>query len=109
MNHRADPDAIAGEVRRLLHERYPGDHDSCGIALTAAAETADDERVLDELARAWHITRIEQARAAAGLSGAIAVLAHRLPEDEIVRRTGVPPETVRALTTTPHDQAKRHG
>ncbi|GMA29003.1 hypothetical protein [Arenivirga flava] len=109
MDHRADPDALAGDVRRLLNERYRGDHDSCGIALAAAQETAGDERVLDELARAWHVTRIEQARAAAGLSGAIAVLAQRLPEAEIVRRTGVPLETVRALTAPPDERWTQHG
>lgn len=91
--------AVPAAVRDLLVQRYSGNAASTGIALSAALEAIQDERALDDLARAWHATRIAQSEAAAALSGAVAALVADHPETELTRRTGLPIETIRTLSS----------
>ena len=93
-----DARTVPPRVQALLRQRFLGDAAATGIALAAASETIEEDGVLDELATAWHMTRVAQAEAAAALCGAIAVAANdRIPESEISRRTGVSPEVVHGL------------
>lgn len=99
MNTPETPATPLDAVKKLLRARYPHNPASTGIAIAAAEETSQDEHALDELATAWHATRIAQAEAAAALSGAIAAVTHRLSEHEISNRTGVPTDAIHNLST----------
>lgn len=101
-----DSDPLTHRVRDLLRERYNTDSDSQNIALAAAEEANTDEHALDDFARAWHQAQIHRANTAAALSGAIAALADRLPDDELIRRTGVPASTLQALRSNQHATAR---
>lgn len=97
-----DDGQLMPRVRALLRARYATNRSCQSIAFAAAEDAAADDRALDDYARAWHQAQIHRATTAAALSGAIAALSDRLSEDELIRRTGVPTATLRALRGDEH-------